>query len=66
MINSNYSFVLGAYKLHEFDMRLELGPHDIMPENFSPHAWVQYSRPNSMVRLCNDFMYISHHTILLN
>ena len=44
-----YCSISGAYKQHLFVLRLDLGPHDFMPEEFNKHIHVEYSMPNSTV-----------------
>ena len=42
-------FLLGAYKTHLFTLKMDLGPHDVIPEEFEKHIDVEYNMPNSMV-----------------
>ena len=47
--NVTFCISLGAYKTHIFQMKLDLGPHDVMPETFEKYAFVEYNMPNSTV-----------------
>ncbi|CAH1791265.1 unnamed protein product [Owenia fusiformis] len=42
----------GAYKEHIFILRLDLGPHDIMPETYEQYAEVEFTMPNTTVSKC--------------
>ena len=44
-----YFVFSGAYKQHLLVLRLDLGPHDPIPDQFSKHVHVEYSMPNSTV-----------------
>jgi len=39
----------GAYKTHLFLLKLELGPHDTPPTEYSKHIHVEYTLHNSLV-----------------
>jgi len=39
----------GAYKTHLFVLKLELGPHDTPPTEYSKHIHVEYTLANSLV-----------------
>ena len=40
---------VGAYKTHLFLLKLELGPHDTPPTEYSKHIHVEYTLANSLV-----------------
>lgn len=41
--------VTGAYKTHLFVLKLDLGPHDPIPEEYDKTIYVSYNMPNSTV-----------------
>ena len=41
--------VAGAYKTHMFKMQLDLGPHDVVPDNYDTTLYVSFKMPNSTV-----------------
>lgn len=46
---SVFLFVTGAYTSHLFRLKLELGPHDEIPESFETHTNVSFTMPCSTV-----------------
>ena len=44
-----FFYIPGAYKQHFFKMRVNLGPHDVMPEDFEKIVKVEFQMPNSTV-----------------
>ena len=41
--------IVGAYKTHIFQCKLELGQHDEIPAEYEKHVMVEYNMPNSTV-----------------
>ena len=41
--------ITGAYKTHLFTLKMDLGLHDPIPDEYEKHIDVEYNMPNSMV-----------------
>ena len=48
-VDLTWCVVTGAYKTHLFLLKLELGPHDTPPSEYSRHIHVEYTLANSLV-----------------